>query len=95
MGVYFNNILCAAFTPADPKIAKKSVKSSSFLRFQGFAGVKAASKHVDEIDPGPGYVLHTFSSSNQDWISNNAKCQVTTRKNGFYIGKNDEKRPKI
>ena len=48
---------------------KKSVKSSSFLRFQGFAGVKAASKHVDEIDPGPGYVLHTFSSSNQDWIS--------------------------
>ena len=32
-GVNFNSILRAAFTHADPKSAKKTVKLSSFLRF--------------------------------------------------------------
>ena len=32
-GVNFTNILQAAFTPADPKSKKKTVKSSSFLLF--------------------------------------------------------------
>ena len=47
-GVNFTNILQAAFTLADPKSA---LKSSSFLRFRDLRGVKAAHKHVDEIDP--------------------------------------------
>ena len=35
----------------DPKIAKKTVNSSSFFGLLGSAGVKAARKHVDVIDP--------------------------------------------
>ena len=49
-GVNFN-ILQAAFTHADPKSAKKTVNSSSFFALLGSAGVKAARKHVVEIDP--------------------------------------------
>ena len=36
---------------ADPKSAKKTVKSSSFFVLLGSARVKAAHKHIDEIDP--------------------------------------------
>ena len=48
--------LRAAFAHADPKSAKKIVKSSSFLCFWDLCGVKAARKHVDEIDPRRRYV---------------------------------------
>ena len=43
-----NFILRAAFRCADPKSAKKTVNSSSFLHFLGSAQVKAARKHVDD-----------------------------------------------
>jgi len=49
-GVNFINILLKAFTLADPKSAKKhSQIISLFLCFWGC--VKAAHKHVGEIDP--------------------------------------------
>ena len=44
----------AAFMHSDPKSAKKTVKSSSFFTLSGSAGVKAAHKFVDEIDPWRG-----------------------------------------
>ena len=50
-GVNFTNILHAAFTLKDLKSAKKTVKSNNFLRFWDLFGIKAAPKHVDEIDP--------------------------------------------
>ena len=50
-GVNFTNILRAAFTHADPKSAKKTVKSSIFFVLSGSKRVKAAHKHIDEINP--------------------------------------------
>ena len=49
--VNFANIQRAAFTHADPKSSKKTVKLSSFIALLGSARVKTARKHVDEIDP--------------------------------------------
>ena len=46
------NILQAAFTRADPKSAKKTVKSSSFLRILGSASVKAAHRMLMKLTPG-------------------------------------------
>ena len=48
-GVNFTNILRVAFTHTDPKSAKKTVKSTIFFALSG--SVKAAHKHVNEIDP--------------------------------------------
>ena len=59
-GSNFTNILGAAFTPADPKCAKMPVNSSNFFLFSGSAGVKAASKHVDEIDPRRRFKVSEF-----------------------------------
>ena len=39
-----------AFKPADPKRAKKDSQIKQFFALLGSAGVKAARKHVDEID---------------------------------------------
>ena len=50
-GVNFTNVLQAAFTGADPKSAKKTVKLSSFLGFQDLCEHKSCSLNVDEIDP--------------------------------------------
>ena len=50
-GVNFTNILQAAFMRADPKSAKKCSKIKQHFALLGSAGVKAARKHVDEIDP--------------------------------------------
>jgi len=55
-GVNFTNVLRAAFTLKDPKSAKKTVKLSSFFALLGSALVKAARKHVDEIDPRPRHM---------------------------------------
>ena len=49
-GVNFTNILRAAFTHKNPKSSKKTVKSSSVLRFWDLR-IKTEHKHVDEIDP--------------------------------------------
>ena len=50
-GVDFTNILHAAFTSADSKSAKKDSQLKQLFAILGSAGVKAARKHVDEIDP--------------------------------------------
>ena len=51
LGVNFTDILRAAFTRADPKIAKKDSQLKQLFALLGSAGVKAVLKHVDEIDP--------------------------------------------
>ena len=48
-GVNFTNILRAAFMCSDPKSAKKTVKSNSFLRFKDLLAKKDACKFVDEM----------------------------------------------
>jgi len=50
-GVYIISVLCAAFTCADPKTAKETVKQSVFFALLISARIKAACKHVGEIDP--------------------------------------------
>ena len=47
----FTNILRAAFTHADPKSAKKDSQLNQLFALFGSASIKAAHKHVDEIDP--------------------------------------------
>ena len=51
-GVNFTNILQAAFTCADPKSAKKTVKLSSFIVLLGSAHVKDAHKMLVKLTPG-------------------------------------------
>ena len=53
--VNFTNILRAAFTHADPKIAKKDIQLKQLFLLSGSACVKAARKHVDKIDPRSVY----------------------------------------
>ena len=50
-GVNFTNILQAAFTRADPKIAKKTVKFSSFIALLGSSHVKAARRTLVKLTP--------------------------------------------
>ena len=50
-GVNFNNVLKAAFTHADPKNAKKTVKLSSFIALLGSVGVKAARRTLVKLTP--------------------------------------------
>ena len=50
-GINFTIILQAAFTHADPKSAKKDSQVKQLFALLGSASVKAACKHVDEIDP--------------------------------------------
>jgi len=52
LGVDFTNILCTAFTLADPKSAKNTVKPQSFLRFWDLCVVIAASKMLVKLTPG-------------------------------------------
>ena len=49
-GVNFTTCLHAAFMCADAKSAKKAVNSKQLFTLLGSVGVKAAHKHVDEID---------------------------------------------
>ena len=51
-GVNFTNVLRAAFTRADPKSAKKTVKLSSFFALLGSASVKAARRTLVKLNPG-------------------------------------------
>jgi len=50
-GVNFTNILQAAFTQADPKSAKNTVKPSVFFALLGFERVKAACKMLVKSTP--------------------------------------------
>ena len=45
---------CEAFTCADPKSAKNTVKLSVFFALSGSGRAKAARKNVDEIDTRKG-----------------------------------------
>ena len=47
--VNFTNVLRAAFTRADPKSTKKTVKLSSFFALLGSARVKAARKMLVKL----------------------------------------------
>ena len=51
-GVNFINVLRAAFTLADPKSAKKTVKSISFFALLGSASVKAACRTLVKLNRG-------------------------------------------
>jgi hypothetical protein len=50
-GVNFTNIIRAAFTQADPKSAKKTVKLSVFFEHSGSACIKSALRTMIKIDP--------------------------------------------
>ena len=54
-GVNFTNVLRAAFTRADPKSAKKTVKLSSFIVLLGSARVKAACRTLVKLTPDRGH----------------------------------------
>ena len=56
-GVNFTNILQAAFTPADPKSAKKTVKLSSLIALLGSVCVKAAPTMLVKLTPMLHYNL--------------------------------------
>ncbi len=51
-GVNFSNVLRTAFTLADPKSAKKTVKLSVFFALSGSARVKAAHRMLMKLTPG-------------------------------------------
>ena len=51
-GVNFINVLQAAFKCANPKSAKKTVKSSSFFALLGSASVTAARRTLVKLTPG-------------------------------------------
>ena len=52
-GVNFINVLRAAFTPADPKSAKKTVRLNSFVALSGSALVKSAHRMLVKLSPDP------------------------------------------
>ena len=58
--VNFINVLRAAFTCADPKSAKKTVKSSSFLALSGSASVKAARRMLMKLTPSLFFSLSLY-----------------------------------
>ena len=65
-GYNFTNVLQSAFTLADPKSAKKTVKSSSCFTLLGSASVKAAHRMLVKLTPGiktiKDIILLTFQS---------------------------------
>ena len=61
--VNFTNILRTAFLCEDPKSAKKDSQLRQLLAISGSARVKAAPKHVDEIDPGSSKILKVLKVS--------------------------------
>ena len=48
---FHQHFLQAAFTHADPYSAKKDSQVKQLFVLSGSVGIKAARKHVDEIDP--------------------------------------------
>jgi hypothetical protein len=54
MGFDFTNILLAAFTRADHKNTKQTDNLTVFFVLLGYAGLKAARKHVGKNDPRRG-----------------------------------------
>jgi len=60
LGVDFTNILRAAFTCADPKSAKKTVKLNSFIALLVSAHVKAACKTLVKLTLGEEDIVRGF-----------------------------------
>jgi len=61
-GANFTNVLCASFTLVDPKSVKRHWQLDWILALLGAMGVKAACKHVGEIDPRCQFHQHFVSS---------------------------------
>jgi len=51
-GVDFTNILCTAFTCADPKSAKKDCQLDCLFALLGSGSIKAARKMLYKLTPG-------------------------------------------
>ena len=62
--VDFNNILCAAFTLADPNSPKKDCQVKQLFALLGYQGVKAVHKQVDEIDTNGQFQQTLVQSTN-------------------------------
>jgi len=52
LGVNFINVQSKAFTRADPKSAKKTVKWSVFFALSGSVGAKASGRTLMKMTPG-------------------------------------------
>ena len=75
-GVNFTNILQATFTGGDPKSANKLLNLTVFCALLGSAGIKAARKHVGEIDPCKALVTLKIFCSLHFTISNFIEWKV-------------------
>ena len=53
-GFNFTNVLRAAFTPADPKSAKKLLNLTVFFALLGSTSAKAARRTLVKLTPGGG-----------------------------------------
>ncbi len=58
----FINVLCKAFTLADPKSVKKTVKLSIIFTLLGSTCIKAVRKTLVKLSPGGGYLEMLYSS---------------------------------
>ena len=71
-GQFHQHSTSSFYARSDPKSAKKTVKLSSFFALLGSARIKAASKHVGEIDPWWTNCVwmfrHSVSSLEEPWI---------------------------
>jgi len=71
-GVNFTNILCKAFTRADPQSAKKIDNLTEFLALLGSAFIKAACK----MSPVKLFAFFVRPSKRIDNVSKNLKKKV-------------------
>ena len=75
-GVNFTNVLQAAFTLADPKSAKKSLKLSSFIALLGSVRVKAVRRTLVKLTPGDSSITEEYSSKKNNEV---LKCLCVTK----------------
>jgi len=60
--VNFSNVLRAAFAPVDTEKAKRHCRLDCLFVLLGYAHVKAACKHVGEIDPRTHLLIVVFKN---------------------------------
>ena len=92
LGSISSTCLCAAFTRADPKSAKRQSSHQSKKVGQLFfdcTQVKAARKHVDEIDPWFDFVKRKFLFRNE--TSRKGKMKSVRRENNLIREKKENK----
>ena len=83
-GVKFINVLQAAFTSADTKSAKMTVKSSSFFALSGSACVKAACRTLMKLTPDRALLL-TLSPSKNHNLNPRSSTNKQTNKQTFHL----------